>query len=155
MAEELERAGFDRRSMLKKAAIGAGVVWAAPVMDAVIASPAAAATSGQTCYWVKADEPGTTLTDLGGADQCAPKPAGTVSGGGGSVVWSNSKPGESGEYLSVTVNVPSGCMIQTIVLKAGSTVCESKTGEQSNSQLVTLVDQSKAISHVTVHYCCP
>lgn len=46
MAEELETAGIDRRSLIKKGAVATGVVWAAPVMVSVEAASAQAAGSG-------------------------------------------------------------------------------------------------------------
>ncbi len=145
MAETSEPMSMDRRSLIRKSAIVAGTAWVAPM---VLTSRAGAQT--QICYWVKADFPGTSLTDLNGDDQCAPKPSGTVPGGSGSATWSSLD--DDGEPRAVTVTVAAGCQIKQVVLKRGQE-CSLFGGNNSNSQTVS-VPGSPAISHVTVHYCC-
>lgn len=149
MADEFKAAEIDRRALIKKAAVGAGVAWAAP---AVLASSAGAITV-ETCYLGKFDTGvGSGTASAGGDNVCS---FGAATGGAGtaSVAYSNPKPGEPNENLTATVTVPQGCEIRGIALKAGPDH-QCFAGNNSTQQSVT-VTGNQAISHTDVYYCCP
>ena len=64
MAEEIQSVDARRRELLKKAGVGGALVWAAPVVDGMIASPAAAASSNGLCTMSLTPD-GTSLNNSG------------------------------------------------------------------------------------------
>lgn len=147
---DLKNAKIDRRSMIKKTAVGVGVAWTAPM---VLSSAASGTANTETCYFVKRDA---------GTDNCN----GTdPSNGACTEIITTSDGCGVASLLAFTVSVSTAsatvskpCYIKEMQVKAGMD-CNRVTysGTDTLVATVTTADSpdNRDISHVSVVWCCP
>lgn len=159
-----------RRDVLKKAGVGAAIVWATPVVSSVI-SPAAAQTIGNSgecsTYWrVKFEEENgyaTCVTGVGANDCLSSPPVGSW-GDGCAGLPVDKQPTASGDATSVTVTLPAGAtpVAMAASIKAGSAnqggPCyydgDSGVSITVNGNQITLTKTGDPeISHVQLGFC--
>jgi hypothetical protein len=125
---DVERAGIDRRTLIKRAAAAGAVAWTAPVIIGSVASPAAAITCAGNCVRVRfpPDDTGACNTASVAIDGLCPTTSATCT--------STTNIGAGVSYGAVCMTAPGGgggcattAPAPTFTLNATSTTCFTTT----------------------------
>lgn len=161
--------GFDdirssRRDILKKAGVGAAIVWSAPVVSSVV-TPAAASTPtdpgdpgdpGGECdtyYILKIDDEGCDSNQ----NKNFPCTSELAPGGSAWAAGCDVQSGFSFSTTSVSVTLPGSAsnILGYVKTGSGDDACQPASTSVSGTTTKTVVVTAPEISHVVVTFCLP